>query len=101
MSRTVFSVRNGPVAAAAAVVGVVVVALVLSAAPSTAATACDAPDRTWDRGGLTDAWNTAANWSPDGVPLATDHVCIPAAAPGSEVVLSGAAPRSRSSTTSI
>jgi hypothetical protein len=41
---------------------------------------CDvgAADRTWDGEGVTDDWDTAANWSGDAVPIATDDVCIPA-----------------------
>ena len=42
-------------------------------------TACDAgAERTWDGEGVTDDWDTAANWSGDAVPIATDDVCIPA-----------------------
>ncbi|HWL33311.1 MAG TPA: hypothetical protein VNP89_06870, partial [Gaiellaceae bacterium] len=48
----------------------------LVSAPA-AAPACT---RTWDGGAGTTVWSTAANWSPDGVPAATDHVCIPAGA---------------------
>ncbi len=65
--------------------------MVGSATPAAAATACDAPDKTWDRDAGTDAWNDATNWNPDGVPGTGDHVCITAGAPGTDVLLSGTA----------
>ena len=43
---------------------------------TTTAAACDAPTKTWDGGAGSSSWNTAANWSPDGVPTSADDVCI-------------------------
>ena len=72
--------RSLPSTVVAATVGLAAaLALGVVSAP-TAAPACT---RTWDGGAGTTAWSTAANWSPDGIPAATDHVCIPA---GSTVV---------------
>ncbi len=34
------------------------------------------PNKTWN-GSLTSDWNTAGNWTPNGVPLSTDNISIP------------------------
>jgi len=60
-----------------AVGAVVALAGVARLGSATAAPACTI---TWDGGGGTTAWATAANWSGDTLPGATDHVCIPAGA---------------------
>ncbi|MFG0285348.1 MAG: G8 domain-containing protein [Phycisphaerales bacterium JB039] len=51
---------------------VLIAALVL--APSALAQTCD---KTFVGVGLPDFWNVASNWSPSGVPSASDRVCIP------------------------
>ena len=38
------------------------------------------PIKTWDGGGADNAWTTAANWNPDGVPVAGDTVAVGAGA---------------------
>src|SRR5436305_10827563 len=45
--------------------------------------------RTGDRGAGTGLFSDAANWAPDGVPAATDHVCLAASGGGTQVVFTG------------
>ena len=62
--------------------------LALAGAVGTAsAAACGAPTKTWS-GPPNGDWFTAANWTPVGVPTATDDVCIGA---GASVVIGGTA----------
>src|SRR6478736_1017678 len=37
--------------------------------------------KTWDGGAGTPSWHAADNWSPNGVPGASDHVCLPNLSP--------------------
>lgn len=50
-----------------------------------AADSCAIATIRWDGGANTSAWGTPANWSPERVPEATDHVCIDSTAPGASV----------------
>ena len=55
-----------------------VAALIAATTSTSAAPACT---RTWDGGGATASWSDADNWDGAGngeLPVATDHVCIPA-----------------------
>lgn len=60
-----------------------------SASSSEAALPCDRATISWDGGANTTAWTTAANWTGDRLPNATDYVCIPAGTPGASVVQTG------------
>ena len=76
-------------------VGTLAVTLASLAVPMAQATpalavevgSCSIATITWDGGGDTTDWSTDANWNPDRQPGASDHVCIPAAAPQASVVL--------------
>ena len=63
-----------------------------SAARAEAAASCDlgVKDKTWI-GTTGSAWNTAANWSPSGVPGAADDVCISTPPNSGTVGISGTA----------
>src|SRR6266850_1333416 len=68
----------------------ILLAIVLAGASSAAAAAsCDVGvvDKTFT-GTVNNDWSTAGNWSPSGVPAATDDTCIPA---GKTATNSGAA----------
>jgi autotransporter-associated beta strand protein len=42
---------------------------------------------TWDRGGVTELWNTASNWNPDVVPTSVDDVTFPATIPSGDPLI--------------
>jgi hypothetical protein len=64
-------VRTAPVAVAVAVLAA------LWATPGDAAPECTI---TWTGGGESNIWSAPANWAPERLPGATDHVCIPPSA---------------------
>ena len=62
--------------------------LVATTGSASAAESCTlAGVKKWDGGAGTTAWSDAANWAGDSLPTTTQHVCIPATAAGTEVVV--------------